>query len=262
MNLSPITQDVSVLINSCDKYADVWPVFFALFWKYWPDCPYQVYLGTNTRTWSDKRVQIIQVGPDLNWADTTIKMVEVIPSPYVLWFLEDFLIWEKVDTPAIESLVEEMKRLNANYLRLRNWPPTYGPVQGHPEIVQISPGAPYRCALEIAFWRREVLLDLLVPGETPWEMEKKGSLRSNKWPGFYSTRGNLFKRSNGLERGKWIKDNLPGLKREKICIPPGHAIMSPREHLFYFLRSRIFSFLISRKKLALALKKRMRTVVV
>lgn len=249
MDLGISKQDVSIIINSCDKYADIWPVFFTLFWKYWPDCPYQVYLGTNTKTWNDKRVKVIQVGPDISWADTTIKMVEIIPTPYLLFFLDDFLIWEKVDTPVIVSLVEKMKRLNVDYLRLRNWPPTHLGVKGYPDIVQISPGASYRCALEIAFWRRDVFLDLLVPGETPWEMEKIGSNRSNKLLGFYATRKNVFKRTNGLERGKWIKDNLTDLKREKIIIPPGHEVMSTLEYFYYYLRTRIFWFLISSKGL-------------
>ena len=37
----------SVLVPSCDAYADLWIPFFALFWRYWSDCPFPVYLGTN-----------------------------------------------------------------------------------------------------------------------------------------------------------------------------------------------------------------------
>lgn len=240
MSLSTITQDVSVLINSCDKYADVWSVFFPLFWKYWPDCPYPVYLGANTRTWPDERVRVIQAGPDASWAETTLKMVAGVPTPYILWFLDDFLIWKHVDTPTVQSLFVEMKQLNADYLRLRPLPRPDWPVPGHPGIGQIRPGASYRCALEIAFWRREVLMDLLVPGETPWDMEKAGSRRSYERPGFYATRYPVFKRTNGLERGKWIRDNLPRLKREGIRIPPGHVVMTPVEYIFYWLRAKIF----------------------
>lgn len=239
--------DVSILINSCDKYADIWPVFFTLFWKNWPDCPYPVYLGTNMKTWDDERVHVLQVGPDISWADTTIKMVKMIPSKYILFFLDDFLIWEKVNTDEVVALVEKMKSLDIDYLRLRNWPPMYQPVDGYPDIVQVRSGTSYRCALEIAFWRRDVFLDLIVPGETPWEMEKIGSSRSNDLTGFYATRKNLFKRTNGLERGKWIRDNLAGLRRENIALPPGRDVMTTLEYIKYYIRTRIFWFLISCK---------------
>jgi len=240
VSLSTITQDVSVLINSCDKYADVWPVFFALFWKYWPDCPFPVYLGTNSRTWLDERVRVIKVGSDISWAETTLRMVSAVPTPYILWFLDDFLVWKHVDTPTVQSLFVEMKQLNADYLRLRPLPRPDWPVPGHPRIGQIRPGAPYRCALEIAFWRREVLMDLLAPGESPWDMEKAGSRRSDERPGFYSTWKPVFKRTNGLERGKWILNNLPRLKREGISIPPDHVIMTLTEQISYWLRFHIY----------------------
>ena len=39
-----MTSDSAILILSCDKFSDLWKPFFDLFWKYWPDCPYNVYL--------------------------------------------------------------------------------------------------------------------------------------------------------------------------------------------------------------------------
>lgn len=43
--------DVAVVVASCDAYADLWEPFFRLFRRYWPDCPYPVYLGSNFRTY-------------------------------------------------------------------------------------------------------------------------------------------------------------------------------------------------------------------
>jgi len=41
------TGDTCVLIASCDAYSDAWAPFFALMKKYWPDCPYPIYLISN-----------------------------------------------------------------------------------------------------------------------------------------------------------------------------------------------------------------------
>jgi len=231
--------DLSVLVNSCDKYSDIWPVFFTLFWRYWPDCPYPVYLGTNTIEYSDTRVNVIFVGEDTSWAETTQKMLEKISSPYILWFLDDFFIFEKVDTSLVCSLFEEMKELNGNHLRFRPTTPPDFQVPDHPRIGGISPGSPYRCSLGIGLWKREILASLLKPGETAWEMEIMGSQRSNSLPGFFTTRQTIINRTNGLERGKWLRYNLPLLKKENISVPPGHPIMTFFEHFIRWITYRI-----------------------
>ena len=67
------------------------PVFFDLLWRSWPDCPYPVYPGTNSGDYPDPRVRMIRVRPDLSCGDTALAMLSVIPTPNVLWFLDDFL---------------------------------------------------------------------------------------------------------------------------------------------------------------------------
>ena len=38
---------LAILVLSCDKNCDLWPPFFSFYQKYWKDCNYNVYLGTN-----------------------------------------------------------------------------------------------------------------------------------------------------------------------------------------------------------------------
>ena len=39
-----IKNKFAILIVSCDKYSDLWDPFFKLFFKFWPDCPFNIYL--------------------------------------------------------------------------------------------------------------------------------------------------------------------------------------------------------------------------
>ena len=52
----------AVLILSCDKYADIWTTFFAFFFKYWPDCPFTIYLASNEKQFEHDRVVTIRKG--------------------------------------------------------------------------------------------------------------------------------------------------------------------------------------------------------
>jgi hypothetical protein len=99
--------EFSILVNSCHKYGDTCSLFFVLFWMFWPDCPYSVYQGANSSSYADSRVRMIQVGPDLSWGDTALAMLVAIPTPYVLWFLDDFFIHDPITTSMVAGLFED-----------------------------------------------------------------------------------------------------------------------------------------------------------
>ncbi len=53
-------ETVSIYVSSFDSYADVLPPFFARFFKNWPDCDYQVYLGGVNTIFADDRVRTLR----------------------------------------------------------------------------------------------------------------------------------------------------------------------------------------------------------
>jgi len=225
-------EDTAILVLSCDSYADVWPVFFTLFFRYWPDCPLPVYLGANHLRYADDRVTTLRVGDDESWARSVRLMLQALDTTYVFTFLEDYLLTAPVDGAIVRALMDEMRSTGAEFIRFRPSASPDLPVAGHPLLAELAPGTPYRVSLDIGLWRRETLLSLLNEGETAWEMEIMGSRRSDGLPGFYCSTANVFSRTNGLERGKWMRYNLPLLRRERIELPPGRAVMSVWEAWF------------------------------
>jgi len=239
-------EDISILINSCDKYSDVWEVFFPLFFRYWPDCPWQIYLGSNSKTYNHPRVINISVGDDLSWADSAKKMVESIPTENFLFFLDDFFIFWKVNTDIVGHFYDIFKEIDANCLRLRNSPEIDNIVPGYLEIVERPRGEFNRVALDIAFWKKSIFLLLLKPGESPWQMENEGSKRSIVFDKFYTSKEWIIERRNGLEAGKWLRYNLDLLKREEIAIPSGHPVLSRKQDFFWNIRRTLYKFWIYR----------------
>jgi hypothetical protein len=233
--------DISILINSCDKYSDVWEVFFPLFFKYWPDCPWKIYLGSNEKVYKDPRVNTICVGKDKSWADSALSMINKIPTKNIMFFLDDFFIFWKVNTKKVNHYYNVFTQLDANYMRLRNSPFSNKPVDGYPDLVLREKGEMYRTALDIAFWKKEVFMDLLVSGENPWQMEIEGSKRSCKYDGFYTTKEWVIERRNGLEAGKWMRYNLDLIKKEGLIIPKGHKIRSAPEELIVVLHTYLWT---------------------
>jgi GT2 family glycosyltransferase len=232
--------DTALLVLSCDPYADVWPVFFTLFFRYWPDCPFPVYLGANHLSYADDRVTTLRIGDDASWAQSTRLMLEALDTPYVLVFLEDYLLTAPVDGALVRVLMREMRSIDAEFIRFRPSEKPDPAVAGHPLLAELMPGTPYRVSLDIGLWRRETLISLLRGGETAWDMEIDGSRRSDATPGFYCTTVNVFSRTNGLERGQWLRYNLPLLRKEHIELPPGRPVMPVWESWFLGFGKRVF----------------------
>lgn len=220
-----MTNDIAVLVVSCDKYQDLWKPFFTLFFRYWQDCPYPVYLGSNHLTYTDSRVKMITVGDDRDWSSGFRKMLELIQQPYVIVLLEDYLIYQPVNTDKIRELASYMKNKRAGVLRLFPCPGPDMPCQDNPEVGEISKGADYRISLQAALWNKQILLSLLQEGESAWHFELKGSRRTDKLdaPFLSINRDTILQPPipyfcTAVVKGKWLSDAVDLCKREGVTV--------------------------------------------
>jgi hypothetical protein len=212
-------EGLSLVVLSCDAYADIWPTFFALLSRNWPDCPFHVYLGTNHLTCAEPSVETIQTGDDQGWADSARRVVESVETPYVLLLLEDFLLRRTVDSEAVIGRFRDLRRLRGGYLRLKPFPKPDVPLARFPKVGEIRPGAPWRAALQAAIWKRDTFLDLLVKEETAWEMEVFGSRRSDLLEeGFYSVWRPALDYVAGVTLGEWTPRGV-AVCREQGVLP-------------------------------------------
>jgi hypothetical protein len=238
---------LSIVVVSCDRYADVWPVFFAAFRRYWPDCPYSVYLTSNTRSISEDDVISICTGPDQGWSNGLKSALMRVPTPYILALQEDFLLKARVSNSEIGRCLEALVQLDGAYLRLAPIPSPSIRIPSFPMIGEIPRGAPYRASNQAAIWRREVLLSLLRPGENPWEGEIRASVRSDSVPnGFFSCWVPVlnYEGHGAIVRGRWRRDAVQWCRSE-LRIQPDLAArptMSWRDEVRFWLINRLYAW--------------------
>src|SRR5208283_4870127 len=217
--------DISVLVVSCDKYRDLWAPFFTLFFRYWPDCPYPVYLCANATSYEDPRVSPLLAGADISWSSNLKRCLEQFPSKYFILLQEDFLFTKPVDTPRIRELVDYFHERGAACLRLFPSPLPEKTMRDNPGVGEILRGAAYRVSLQAAIWEKAALHELLVEGESPWDLENFGSKRSDlsdrlflsiaerdrkKWPLDYF--------STAVVQGRWVREAVELCAREGITV--------------------------------------------
>lgn len=197
----------AILVISCDKYSDLWKPFFYLFWKNWPDCPYKVYLGSNTIKYSkDKRVKTILSGPDVDWSTSFKSILGKIAEKNLLVWPEDAFIISRVNMQRVQKAFDFFMRNKAKNIHCRP-PPVADNVKTKDFISSFEKGAPYRVNLE-GFWDKSYLEKILIPGETSWNFEIMGSYRTSYEDGFYCIHKPLFDFLHLVEKGKFIRDNV------------------------------------------------------
>lgn len=114
---------------------------------------------------------------------TNKKCLQQIDTEFVLCFLEDFFLQSPVDhTMFLEALDRIASDGQIGYIGLN-----YVPERKFKGGIVVPKDRFFsrdlletniRLAFMSALWRREWLLDLLRPHETPWEFERYGSVRS------------------------------------------------------------------------------------
>jgi hypothetical protein len=222
----------ALLVVSCDAYQDLWEPFFTLLFRYWADCPFRIYLGSNYATYPDPRVTALAIGEDRDWSSNLLQMLEMIPAGGVLLLQEDFLIDRPVQTERVTQLIDYATARQAACLRLM---PIPGPdvfCADNFEVGEIGKGSAYRVSLQAAWWKKEALAAVARAGESPWQFEHQGSHRSDSLSApFLSLREGidfpLDYFTTAVFRGFWEPGALALCRREKIPVDLGRRGVMP-----------------------------------
>jgi glycosyltransferase involved in cell wall biosynthesis len=218
----------AVLVVSSDGYRDLWRPFFHLFREYWPDCPFPVYLGTQTAEADFAGVQMLLAQDDSSWSGSLRSFLTQLDCENVLLLLEDFFLCSTVSTTAVLEQLAGLRKLRGSVLRLcPNPPPTIRlDVSGIGEQHRL---APFRVSLQASIWNREALLGLLQGGESAWEFEINGTLRAQAQPrGFYCTFRLAFPYGQVVEKGEWFWGAARRYRRLDIgCDFSSRRVMKP-----------------------------------
>jgi len=124
--------------------------------------------------------------PINKWSDGLIKLLTSITDPLVLLMLEDFWLMREVNARAIR-IAHSLMLDDNNIARFclssdRLYEKSSFDVKsiGDIDIIESPNGIEYRFSTQASLWRRSSLLELLLPGETPWEAEILGNTRLNQ----------------------------------------------------------------------------------
>lgn len=274
---------LTLCVNSCDSYSDIWDLFFQLMERYWPEAQqYPVMLNTETKAYTRSGWDIACVPGEKKemYGSRMIRHLKRVETPYVLMLLDDFFLRCPADGQKIEQLVREMEE-NPNIVCFNLCPTGQEefPSRRYPGFHQLAPDANYKLNMQAALWRTKDLMALWQKDADPWTWELLCNRRT-----YFTTREFYFLNQGeplilnygrrpgltwGIVRGKWHREDMePFFEKEGIPVdfsargwfepeqlPPPETTNTPVEKIRKLLREMHFAgwqYALSRTAYALA----------
>lgn len=227
---------IAIVVPSCDNYSDLWTPFFQCLHRFWPDCPYPIYLITNHKQSPDTGATTISIGDDLSWSDNLITALRQIPEPYVFVHIEDLFLVQKVNTVKVKTLFDWAIANKINYLKTIRGHHNAG-VSYNDWVCGIPRGSLYRASLMMTLYKKEVLLNLLKHGESAWDFEVHATERSDSYDNFYQVKENYFSIINTIIKRKWQRSATKLMRTLNISIDlSSRQVMTYAEQFRYTMR--------------------------
>jgi hypothetical protein len=237
VNLSKIenkVDNVSIIVSSTDKYAELWDPFFKLLFNQWAslntvnaDLP--IYLISNNKIYENARIQNINIPQEKSWSDNILVTLNEVKTDYVIILLEDFFI-NHLDEKRMADILKTAQDNKVVYIQLTDHGPEYttgGKYEKLDGLFKKAKHDDFRTSLSACLWRTDDLRFLLKSGENPWEFESApGNSRSQGMRGdFLQVLENPpLVYLNMAFRGHLVNENVQKAKSE-LGITIGRGIL-------------------------------------
>ena len=194
---------VQILVPSTDAYVRLWGPFVFYLDKYWPDRPYALVVGANTKEFSLPGARVVVTRPDLPWGLHFRELLAQVEAEFVLVMMPDYFLTDRTDTASIMRAAELAGDADATSVRLVPSPRPRGARAGQ-DFVTIEPRALYSTSTVATVWRTRRLMGILQPDDTPWTFERRGHKRREVSEVLFSARRALihYDPAGALSRGK------------------------------------------------------------
>jgi hypothetical protein len=215
-----MNKDCTVLVCSCDKYADLLTPFSILWKKYWADCPFEMVLVTESSLEENLCFdRVVSCGKGLSWCERLIKALDSIETPYVIMLCDDYFLNSKVDTEQMQYRLEQARKYDAANLRLipNPIPNARNSVPVEDGLCEYRKDTAYCIATQAGIWNREFLRNLAFGKASIWEFERYGSFDlSNEKRALLVTQKKEFPFIDAVHKGCWEKFGIKCLTDNKI----------------------------------------------
>ena len=177
-------KNLTILVNSCDKYDDLWEPFFKLFKKFGGElvsCP--IVLNTESKQFSYGGLNITcpnNYKEPVEWGRRLRATLKEIKTDYVLSLLDDFFLQKPANVSVITQCIDWLKtNPDIGAFNLLSIKDSREAGVDFENFCFIEPTAKYRINSQACVWKKDVLYNSILDIESPWEWETYGNERNS-----------------------------------------------------------------------------------
>lgn len=236
------SSELSIIIYSCWKNRDMWEIFSKFFSKFWKDCPYKVVLATDKYKKTDKEYVFDQiVAYDDTWAKMIKNAMREAGTPYVMLWMDDYLLCDYISNDDIEKQLNRAKYYNAANFRLIESPKCSGKFKNMDSIGYYKRGEAYSLDTQVGIWDCKFLNSFLDDRWSAWDYERIGSLSTkNAEQPVLVALDYEFPYEEGVRQGKWMIQGAKLCRRNGIKIDTNvRPIMSNKDMAIIYTKGAI-----------------------
>jgi len=236
-----VKEDCAIVVAAKDSYAETWSAFFGLFFKYWPDCPFDIFMLTEKLAFSNERIKNIIIPINKNalwekqWEQRIRKTLKIANKKYFIFFHTDYFLNKKIDNKKLFEILEIMEtNENIGYVRLFPDPPAYSDWNNNKKIGLINKNDKFSLSLQTAIWRTGFFNKILKENYGPIDLETIGSREVYKFPELLlGVKKNYPVASyiNGIKKGCYQYETKMLFKKEGILFKPTRPVESFFEYI-------------------------------
>lgn len=219
--------EYAVFVSSSDNYSDLWPVFFSLFKKYWPEYNGKIYLQTQKKqfVFPGLNIECTNVGVIKDFGATLLAGLNKVTEDNILFFMIDYIFMGRVNAEKIDEYYAHFcnSQLDSLVLCHHRWINTK--LSSLSDLQRfVPPSNKIMFSYQIAFWKKKVLKSLILPHENPWMSEWWGDARCEKMNVIMEClKGNVqkpipYNLAGCLHQGKWLNDAVKFIQNEDLMV--------------------------------------------
>ena len=212
--------DTTILVNTCDDYHDVLPIFFCAIQEFWKGHNFPINLNSEYNCYVHSGIDIFSHTVDknekLNWGYRFKKTLSKLNHKFVINLADDYILESIVEKKRIDKILRIMvsnEDIGAIYL-YPILPIKEKMKRIFDDFVEIKHSTPYSVNTSPAIWRKDFLNKLINEKDDPWSWEffadytkfsktKKILSICDDISPIYQYAAN---KGGGIYRGKWVED--------------------------------------------------------
>ena len=171
--------EIPVILHSMDSYSRFWNPWYHLFNLHCKNHGPIIFLSEDKEPDFINDVTHIKTGEG-EWGERLLRALKQIDSELVFYMQEDF--WCVNDYELTDQLLEMFEKHGMDQLHIKENTPLISTKKITGNLYRFEQKSEYTQNHQFGLWRKDKLIENVLPNENPWENEVDGSKRLNQKP--------------------------------------------------------------------------------